>query len=1075
MDSFEQWFREADTDGDGKISGVEAVRFYQRSKLDKVTLRKIWDLSDTASIGVLTKEQFIASLRLVALAQNGGQLSSEVAKIFLGGGGPKQIPLILNPDGSHPVAKSVPQPALHPMPPQPAAQPVAQPGVWPSLSEAELAKYAALFRQTDTDGDGLVTGAEAVGILSKFGLKKEVLKAVWDLADTNSSGSLNEKEFVLSLYLVVRPPASSLQLRRRPHRTVFSEAPVRAAQAREGREMPACLPPGEFPPLPEAPSPTVSRPPPAPTPSSGGAGFSGGWGTNFMPSSAPVASPSSGPPSFGSVGSTSVTPASGYGADLGGTAGLASVHSFTASGGAAPPTASSTTSTAIVDADGFGTDFSAGGGGSASGFGTDFSAGGGGSTSGFGTDFSAGGGGSTSGFGADFSAGGGGSASGFGTDFSAGGGGSASGFGTDFSAGGGGANSAPLQGFGTAGGPSLGNAGAFTSKPEPYNQSSFTGLASGGGAGGMWTAQGARAGAAAVAQGTSGVPSLETGLKQQLSSMEAERITTLTQECAGMENDLQKQEEQVMSESQKVRMYNAKMQELVLFKSRCSSQMMQMNEKALRAKREADEAEQMYQTRATELQQMEASLQNQTQEVEVMEAAKQELHEKLQGLESREVEIAANATVNKEVFDADMARLRQAVLEAEARLATRVQEAEQQVLMKKEMQDKLDEYRISEAAAESELNRDKAQVQQLCLQLQALTPGPHGTAAILAQLGELVTPASAMFHAITERALAAGIPVQMNPHLLAALQQSSGILPGSPADWLELEDAGFVMVEQSSAAPGQRIITKTPRPSFNDGLHCGSSLPQEICSTSGFATIATSTAAADPPSHHKPRAAASPLAATFSTDSALLENLGTGPPSFSSTTSLEFPTSGFPANGDDLAGLSAGPPSFGTADGFGGSGGFGMTFFNSHAGQGSAPAVPHSTSSPLGASSNTAPSPAPDTFEEPFNPFRETASTPSDVAFEAPNPPKVYDFANFGPPTSQGMDAGLGASAGPTFSVSPPSGTPSGGETTFNPFLLAGEATDAAPPATTTSPGEPASTGAALVPVDDLAGWVAFG
>lgn len=40
-DLFDRWFRVADQDRDGRISGQEAVAFYQRSGLNQETLFKV--------------------------------------------------------------------------------------------------------------------------------------------------------------------------------------------------------------------------------------------------------------------------------------------------------------------------------------------------------------------------------------------------------------------------------------------------------------------------------------------------------------------------------------------------------------------------------------------------------------------------------------------------------------------------------------------------------------------------------------------------------------------------------------------------------------------------------------------------------------------------------------------------------------------------------------------------------------------------------------------------------------------------------------------------------------------------
>ncbi|KAK4600264.1 hypothetical protein RGQ29_010080 [Quercus rubra] len=46
MDKFEAYFRRADLDGDGRISGAEAVSFFQGSNLTKQVLAQIWMHAD---------------------------------------------------------------------------------------------------------------------------------------------------------------------------------------------------------------------------------------------------------------------------------------------------------------------------------------------------------------------------------------------------------------------------------------------------------------------------------------------------------------------------------------------------------------------------------------------------------------------------------------------------------------------------------------------------------------------------------------------------------------------------------------------------------------------------------------------------------------------------------------------------------------------------------------------------------------------------------------------------------------------------------------------------------------------
>lgn len=52
IDLFDNWFRVADKDRDGVISGGEAVEFFQRSQLPQATLFKV------ICLGVLNRQDF---------------------------------------------------------------------------------------------------------------------------------------------------------------------------------------------------------------------------------------------------------------------------------------------------------------------------------------------------------------------------------------------------------------------------------------------------------------------------------------------------------------------------------------------------------------------------------------------------------------------------------------------------------------------------------------------------------------------------------------------------------------------------------------------------------------------------------------------------------------------------------------------------------------------------------------------------------------------------------------------------------------------------------------------------------
>jgi len=64
----------------------------------------------------------------------------------------------------------------------------------------ERAQYAALFRQSAVDG--YVSGAPARQLLGQSGLPKLSLRSIWDLADMDRDGALDEVECVVSEFFL---------------------------------------------------------------------------------------------------------------------------------------------------------------------------------------------------------------------------------------------------------------------------------------------------------------------------------------------------------------------------------------------------------------------------------------------------------------------------------------------------------------------------------------------------------------------------------------------------------------------------------------------------------------------------------------------------------------------------------------------------------------------------------------------------------------------------------------------------------------------------------------------------------
>ncbi|KAF8406718.1 hypothetical protein HHK36_008810 [Tetracentron sinense] len=92
MDLFDSYFRRADLDQDGRISGAEAVAFFQGSNLPKHVLAQIWMHADQNRTGFLGRAEFYNALKLVTVAQSKRELTSDIVKAALYGPAAAKIP-----------------------------------------------------------------------------------------------------------------------------------------------------------------------------------------------------------------------------------------------------------------------------------------------------------------------------------------------------------------------------------------------------------------------------------------------------------------------------------------------------------------------------------------------------------------------------------------------------------------------------------------------------------------------------------------------------------------------------------------------------------------------------------------------------------------------------------------------------------------------------------------------------------------------------------------------------------------------------------------------------------------------
>ncbi|KAL6873971.1 hypothetical protein ACP4OV_014053 [Aristida adscensionis] len=90
--AFDAYFRAADLDRDGRISGQEAVAFFKGSGLPQPVLAQIWTYADKNRTGFLGREDFYNSLKLVTVAQSGRELTPDIVRSALYGPAASKIP-----------------------------------------------------------------------------------------------------------------------------------------------------------------------------------------------------------------------------------------------------------------------------------------------------------------------------------------------------------------------------------------------------------------------------------------------------------------------------------------------------------------------------------------------------------------------------------------------------------------------------------------------------------------------------------------------------------------------------------------------------------------------------------------------------------------------------------------------------------------------------------------------------------------------------------------------------------------------------------------------------------------------
>lgn len=215
----------------GSIGGRTAVGFFSTAGMAKDVLRHVWSLADDTACGSLNAERFEMGCRLLALAQQGCEVS--VASLVAARAADSSFDMHLARFEGHELPPREVKPTL--VAPLAAAEPVAAavaapqvapqiaPQTAPQLETAQLetasptavdedaavsdapssdAHYGALFDDLDAShgGSGFVGGGACAGFLRRSLLSKVDLRQVWELA-SEGGATMDKGKFVRALHL----------------------------------------------------------------------------------------------------------------------------------------------------------------------------------------------------------------------------------------------------------------------------------------------------------------------------------------------------------------------------------------------------------------------------------------------------------------------------------------------------------------------------------------------------------------------------------------------------------------------------------------------------------------------------------------------------------------------------------------------------------------------------------------------------------------------------------------------------------------------------------------------------------
>lgn len=321
-------------------------------------------------------------------------------------------------------------------------------------------------------------------------------------------------------------------------------------------------------------------------------------------------------------------------------------------------------------------------------------------------------------------------------------------------------------------------------------------------------------------QTSSNVPELDAAAMSQLPAYERQRLNTLAREAEEADKKSQAMEAKALTSEERVEFFNRHMQELVLFKSRAETKLIEMEGRLQSAETELKVLERQYEDRFNASQ---GNLRSFTAKVEALNAIQKRRSEIMSAFEYLQMQESSSTNVAFEIQNGqnELVTLETQLKETEEVMQPMLETLSSRVSHRERLQFELDNAKLSKHVAKTEIERESKKIKELLAKLSdfSASAGLEFAGSDSGPvLQKLLDEGLSFIRGVKAVAASSGIKI----HVV-----DEKILDGI-ADSEDFDDSGFVILDGEQLRPLTEAQTVVPE---DKGI-----LPEDIFADTASAT-----------------------------------------------------------------------------------------------------------------------------------------------------------------------------------------------------------------------------------------------